>query len=171
MTDLQTIPDCNPILEEYRHPEDSQNYEDLSFSRDELAAAMRKNYDDLIAVVAQPAFQEFYFEMMALPQTDRPSFVASNLFDVSVRERRGINVPPGVLVQASAFGDRRPTLFVLKKLLPEKFGASWRNVNLTFDNEFEDSTVPRDQDSAWRDPLPVARQNAALARGEDLQAL
>lgn len=150
---------------------DSELFAGLDFSRTELANVMRAYYDDLIAVVAQEPFQRFYFEMMALPQSERPKFIASHLFDPIGRASRGIHIPGDVLLQTSAFGDRRPTLFALKKMLPEKFSVAWENVNLTFDNEYDDSTVPRDPEGAWRAPLPVALQNAMLSRGEDLQSL
>ena len=149
----------------------SDLYADLDFSRADLANVMRSYYDDLIAVVGQAAFQVFYYEMMALPRTQRPGFIATNLFDPIARSKRGIQIPDDVLLQTSAFGDRRPTLFALKKMLPEKFDVAWENVNLTFDNEYDDATVPRDPEGAWRAPLPVALQNAMLSRGEDLQAM
>jgi hypothetical protein len=149
----------------------SELFEGLDFSRTELANVMRAYYDDLIAVVAQEPFRRFYFEMMALPQSERPRFIADHLFDPTGRASRGIHIPDDVLLQTSAFGDRRPTLFALKKMLPEKFTVAWENVNLTFDNEYDDATVPRDPEGAWRAPLPVALQNAMLSRGEDLQSL
>jgi hypothetical protein len=149
----------------------TDNYAGLGFSQAELVHVMRSYYDDLIDVVAQDSFQRFYYEMMALSRVERPNFVATELFDPRGRERRGIHVPDDVLLQTSAFGDRRPTLFAIKKMLPEKFAVAWENVNLTFDNEYEDSTVPRDTEGAWRAPLPVALQNSMLSRGEDLQSL
>jgi hypothetical protein len=167
----QSHAEFNPILEQYRSPDDDQNYETLSFSRLELAAVMRRYYDDLIAVVAQPAFQEFYVEMMALNPSLRPQYVADVMFQKVELERRGIVIPEDILVQTSAFGDRRPTLFALKKLLPEKYTVAWENVNLTFDNEYEDSSVPRTSEAAWRAPLPVALQNEMLASGKDLQSI
>jgi hypothetical protein len=148
-----------------------ENYLGLNFSQANLVAVMRSYYDDLIDVVAQDSFQRFYYEMMALPQVERPDFVATELFDPKGRERRGIDIPDDVLLQTSAFGDRRPTLFAIKKMLPEQFSVAWENVNLTFDNEYVDSTVPRDPEGAWRAPLPVALQNSMLSKGEDLQSL
>lgn len=171
---MQSLTAC-PVLAAPTPPRsvdsDCEIYEGLDFSRTELANVMRAHYDDLIAVVAQEPFQRFYFEMMALPQAERHSFISDHLFDSKGRASRGIHVPDGVLLQTSAFGDRRPTLFALKKMLPEKFAVAWENVNLTFDNEYDDATVPRDPEGAWRAPLPVALQNAMLSRGEDLQSL
>lgn len=143
-------------------------YPNLDFSRAELAAAMRETYDLLIDFVSQPPFAAAYREMLALAPVDRPAFVNAVFLNRDELERRGVSIPDGVLVQASAFGDRRPTLFAVKKFLPERFHAAWENVNLTFDNEYEDEDVSRDPAKAWRKPLPVVVQNGLIATGGDL---
>jgi hypothetical protein len=74
--------------------------------------------------------------------------------------KRGVERPPDLLIQRSAFGDRRPTLFCVKKWLPPDM--FWENVNITFDNEFDDNAIPRDE-SAWRAPVPVALQHEYLS--------
>lgn len=151
-------------------PEQTASYPNLPFGRSELAAAMRSTYDELIAFVSQPAFRAVYREMREVPASERPSFVNKVLLDRDELERRGVTIPPGVLVQTSAFGDRRPTLFSVKKFLPEKFHAAWENVNLTFDNEYEDDEVSRDPKMAWRKPLPVSLQNRLIASDANLDA-
>jgi len=148
----------------------TDHYANLSFGRNELTAAMRSTYDELIAFVSQPAFRTVYAEMLGLPASERPTFVNRVLLDRDELERRGVTIPPGVLVQTSAFGDRRPTLFAVKKFLPEKFHAAWENVNLTFDNEYEDHEVSRDPKMAWRKPLPVTFQNSLIASNANLDA-
>lgn len=132
---------------------------------------MRQTYDELIAFVTTPAFSAIYAELMSLPREDRPSFIARVLLQPESLRERGVNVPDGILIQTSAFGDRRPTLFVVKKFLPPEFHGAWENVNITFDNFYEDRDVSRAPDSAWRPPLPVALQNAAIAAGIDLNLL
>ena len=109
--------------------------------------------------------------MMALAPEKRPAFVHRVWLDPEERERRGIRHSEGILVQTSAFGDRRPTLFVVKKFLPEKYHVVWENVNWTFNNEFREEEVPTDPDSAWRMPLAVAAQNALIANKIDLQSM
>lgn len=141
----------------------TDHYPNLSFGRAELEAAMRSTYDELIAFVSQPSFRAIHAEMYALPPSERPSFVNRVLLNPAELERRGVTIPLGVLIQTSAFGDRRPTLFAVKKFLPERFHAAWENVNLTFDNEYEDHEVSRDPKMAWRKPLPVAEQNKLIA--------
>jgi hypothetical protein len=146
-------------------------YPGLDFSREELSAAMREAYDDLIDFVTSPAFKATCLELMSSPRQQRPAFVAKVILLPEELAKRGVHIPDGILIQTSAFGDRRPTLFVVKKFLPPKFHRVWENVNITFDNEFADDEVSRDPRACWRPPLPVAVQNAALAAGIDLESL
>ena len=84
---------------------------------------------------------------------------------------RSIKRPENILIQRSAFRDRRPTIFVVKRFLPEEFSNVWQNVNITFDNQFIESTVKRDPEISWRKPLPVSDQAAAMARRDALEQL
>jgi hypothetical protein len=149
----------------------SAKYHGLDFGRDELTAVMRKTYDEIIDFVATPTFKAFHKELMSLLPKDRPAFVTRVLFEPHELDKRGIVVPEGILIQTSAFGDRRPTLFAVKKLLPNKYHGVWENLNLTFDNEFKDEEVSRAPQKAWRPPLPVALQNALIANGADLESV
>ncbi len=146
-------------------------YESLHYSRQELAAVMRRTYDRIIAFVTTPAFQSVVAEMGALPVTQRPQFVQSVLLDDEALAARGVEVPSDMLIQRSAFGDRRPTLFVVKKFLPDEYSDVWQNVNITFDNEFLDEAVSRDPELCWRPPLPVPAQSDAMSAGLTLEQL
>jgi hypothetical protein len=146
-------------------------YPGLDFDREELAAVMRQTYDELIAFVTTPAFVALHDHMMALDPKDRPGFVTSVVMNRDELSKWDIVVPDGILIQTSAFGDRRPTLFAVKKFLPRKYHVVWENLNWTFDNDREKLNVPRSLDKAWRPPLPVVLQNRLMANGEDLQAV
>lgn len=146
-------------------------YDGLEFDQAELAAAMSANYQDILEFITQPVFQAMFAEMMALPPARRPAYVSDVWLEPLELERRGLHVPEGILIQTSAFGDRRPTLFVVKKFLPEKYHSAWENVNWTFNNDFKDEDVPRDPESSWRMPLTVSVQNALLAGGIDLASV
>lgn len=148
-----------------------KNYDDLDFNQVELMCAMREAYDDIIAFVTTSSFVAFYEEMMSLDQTERPGLISRVLFQPDELRRRGILVPDGILIQTSAFGDRRPTLFAVKKMMPEKYSMVWENMNLTFNNEFNDSEVSKSIENAWRPPLPVALQNQLLADGKELESV
>ncbi len=146
-------------------------YPDLDFDRDELSRAMREGYDDIIEFITRPAFQALYAELMALPAAERPGFVTSVILNPEQLAARGIEVPDGILIQASAFGDRRPTLFAVKKFLPKKFHKAWENVNWTFSNDFDLDDIRSDPANAWRPPLPVNLQNALMSSGRDLESV
>jgi hypothetical protein len=149
----------------------TDNYRDLDFGPEELSSVMRETYDELIEFVTTPGFRAMHRELMSLPPPERPAFVGRIIMQPFELGRRGIQVPEGILIETSAFGDRRPTLFVVKKYLPARYRGAWENVNITFDSEYEDAKVSRDPMDAWRPPLPVALQNAALAGDIDLEAL
>jgi hypothetical protein len=146
-------------------------YDRLGFTRDELRVVMRDLWDELIAFVTTPSFTAVVTELMALPRAERPGYVARVLLRPEELARRGVEIPEGVLIQTSSFGDRRPTLFVVKKFLPAKYHGAWENLNITYDNEYDDHEVTRDPEAAWRRPLDVALQNVALAGDVDLEAL
>lgn len=147
------------------------NYPGLDFDEQELRTAMRQTYDDIIDFVRTPEFRQFYDEMMRLRPSDRVEFVGRILFDSAELDRRGISIPEGLQIQLSAFGDRRPTLFAIKKLMPEKYQLVWENMNITINNEFDDNAVSRSIENAWRPPLLVAVQNRAIASGDDLEGI
>lgn len=146
-------------------------YPGLDFDREELSAAMRQNYDRIIAFVTTPEFKALHQELRSLPPTDRPNFVKAVILQPPELAKRGIVVPDDFLIQTSAFGDRRPTLFAVKIFLPSKFHEAWENTNLTFDNEYEDEQVSRDPERAWRPPLPVELQNSLISKGADLDSV
>ena len=149
---------------------DDAPYPNLDFTPRQLRHAMRAACDELIAFVTSKPFARFYRALMALPPSDRPAFVARALFSEEGLCEWRIVIPDGILIQTSAFGDRRPTLFAVKKMMPDRFHCVWENMNLTINNEFKEDDVPTDADSAWRAPLPVRLQNSLIAKGVDLQS-
>lgn len=149
----------------------ADNYPGLDFGSDELRLVMRRTYDELIAFSATPGFRKLHFELMDKPVKDRMAFVLDVILSEEERRNRGVETPEGILFQTSAFGDRRPTLYVIKKFLPERYHGAWENVNITFDNPYTDEEVSRDPAMAWRAPLPVALQSMALSRSIPLDRL
>jgi hypothetical protein len=147
----------------------ADRYQHLRYGQQELAHVMRKTYDDLIAFVTTREFKSIMDELSEVGSQERPAFVLSVLLDKEELSRRGVHVPEGILIQRSAFGDRRPTLFCVKKYLPKEYSDVWQNVNLTFDERFSDDSVSRAPEIAWRPPLPVHFQAQAMANGESLE--
>ncbi len=136
----------------------------------EIRSTLRAAYDDLIEFAATDAFQTLLAEMYSLPPSDRPFFVDTIVLNEQIMRDRGIVPPEGILIQRSAFGDRRPTLFCIKKFIPEELQSHWQNANITFDNLVSDQEVPRDE-RAWRPPLPFELQQALTAGLIDESAL
>lgn len=136
----------------------ARNAEDYQHLRE----VCRTEYDRLIDFITTDDFKVTYEELMALPPVERPQFVVDVFLDDAELEKRGIHRPSDLLILRSAFGDRRPSLFCVKKWLPPELHMFWENVNVTFDNEFEDEEIPKDE-RAWRPPLPVALQHEYLS--------
>jgi hypothetical protein len=146
-------------------------YQHLPYGQDELTQAMRAAYDDLIDFVTTPEFRAIMKEFGELQSRERPAFVLSVLLNKEELAKRGVHKPDDILIQRSAFGDRRPTLFCVKKYLPQKYADVWQNVNLTIDNQFVDESVSRAPEISWRQPLPVDVQAEAIASGLDLEKI
>ena len=132
----------------------------------DLYNVMREYYDKLIDFVCDTPFKEVVDEMYALPPKARPEFVKSVILNQDALEQRGIIKPEDIVIQRSAFGDERPTLFVLKAYLPRDHQVAWQNVNITFDQEHEGAII-LDEEKAWRPPLPVPVQAALQALGKN----
>ena len=136
-------------------------YDRLGFTPNEIHAAARRTYDELIDFVTTPAFRAVAEELESLPEADRPDCVWNVLMDEVELTRRGVEVPNGVLVQRSTIGDRRTKVFCVKKYLPERVHAVSQKVNIG-----SDSTPPEqipDDDAAWGEPLPGEMQALAIA--------
>jgi hypothetical protein len=146
-------------------------YPHLTYGQDELGQVMRAAYADLIDFVTTPEFEAIMQEFGKIRSYERPSFVSSVLLNKEELAKRGVHTPEDILIQRSAFGDRRPTLFCVKKYLPEKYADVWKNVNLTIDNRFADKSVSREPEMAWREPLPVDMQAEAIAAGVNLESI
>jgi hypothetical protein len=147
----------------------SSGYDFLTYSQPDLKAVMREYYDKIIDFVTTDAFKELMLEMSALSPYERPKFVADVLINKDELKSRGVLVPDGILIQRSAFGDRRPTLFAVKHFLPDGYSDVWQNVNITFDNEYLDSNVSRDRETCWREPINPADQACLMAQGQALE--
>ena len=144
-------------------------HEKLEFSRDELKQAMREGYDDLIAFFLSEQFQAVWSELRELPRIARYKFIKEILLNPERLQREyGVHIPDGIMIQRSAFGDGRPTLFCMKKYLPEKFHSVWENVNLTFDEKYADEEVSRAPEKAWQAPVMPDVQALLVAAGVPL---
>jgi len=130
----------------------------------QMREAMRQGYDDLIAFAQTEGFQSLVMDLFERPRHERPTFVKDVILNPTALAERGLVVPDGILVQRSSFGDRRPTLFCIKKFLPKHLQLPWQNVNLTVDDIYDDDAVPRDR-RAWRSALSFDMQAAMIGAG------
>jgi hypothetical protein len=127
-----------------------------------VRSEMLAGYERLITFTESPPFQALLSELYSRPPTERPAFVVNVILDSQAREARGVFVPDDILVLRSAFGDRRPTLFCLKKYLSADLHRYWQNVNITFDNP-DSAGIASNEAHAWRKPLSAGIQAAVVA--------
>ena len=134
-----------------------------NFCKETLLSAMKSGYRELLDFACKPEFQALLDELYSLAPHERIAFVNSVVLEPKQMAERGLEPPLGILIQRSSFGDRRPTLFCIKKYIDERLQTHWQNVNITFDNLYEDADIPRDH-AAWRRPLPFELQQALVAK-------
>lgn len=142
---------------------------DDGITQEELYEVMRGIYDELIDFVDQQAFRTVVEELYSLRLDKRPSFVRAVLLNPAEMRARGVELREDILILRSAFGDRRPTLFCVKKWLPVRYHRYWQNCNTTFDNPIGDD-VPTGE-AAWRKPLPADVQALVIASGLSAEKL
>lgn len=83
-------------------------------------------------VESQP-FRALLNDLYRQPAHERREFVNRVVLDEGELARRGVVVPRNLVIQRSAFKDKRPTLFCVTEKLPE--GCAWNKATFTFDNE------------------------------------
>jgi len=93
---------------------------------------VRSKLSEISSFVATEEFQELLQDLYASPPAERARFVADVVMSEQARISRGIEIPAGLAIQRSSFGDGRPTLFCVSTELPS--GYPWRKVTITFDN-------------------------------------
>lgn len=94
---------------------------------------IREGIEEIGRFVAREEFQGLLAEMYALPPERRPEFVARVVLDPAEVRARGIQVPADMSLLRSTFGDGRPTLFCVSKLVPLAY--PWHRVTVTFDSK------------------------------------
>ena len=98
---------------------------------EKLAEAIDEGLAAIGRFVDSESFKAALAEMWALPAEDRAGFVGDVLLSHDALAERGITVPPGLQIQRSSFGDRRPTLFCVTQAMT---GKPFKKLTITFDN-------------------------------------
>lgn len=132
----------------------------------ELRSCVKSEYKKLLDFVYTAEFQGLLKEMYDLAEDKRPDFVNQIVLNQDELAKRGIEPPEDFIIARSSFGDRRPTLFSVRVLLPKKFREHWKNVNITFDNQNDWRDFPADR-SAWRRPLDYDSLFDFIKTGEE----
>lgn len=99
----------------------------------DVAANIAHALRGVIEFVDTEPFQGVIRELRSLAPAERFEYVRSVLLVSDELAKRGVIVPPQLLIQRSAFKDGRPTLFCVSKDLHGS--PPWHKVTITFDNE------------------------------------
>ncbi|WP_144750649.1 hypothetical protein [Curtobacterium pusillum] len=99
--------------------------------RDAVRHEARAGLEAIRDFITNDAFIRVLGELYDHAPEDRDAYVRSVLLDPEALRARGVIVPEGIKVQRSQFGDRRPTIFCVTKLMRDGV----RKVTYTFDNE------------------------------------
>ena len=121
----------------------------------------KQGYDEIIHFVTTPEFNSVYKELMGLAVNDRPEFVVNVLLNDIALQNRGVNRPQDLFIMRTAFGDKRPALFCVKKWLSRDLNIVWENVNITFSNNSKEKVL--EEENVLRSPVPVAIQHEYLS--------
>lgn len=91
----------------------------------------REGLEDIRDFITTDQFISVLGELYDHAPQDRDRFVREVLLDTGQLAERGIEVPEQIKIQRSQFGDQRPTIFCVTKLMSDGV----RKVTYTFDND------------------------------------
>lgn len=100
-------------------------------TRDAVQKEAREGLEEIRDFIITDEFISLLGKLYDLPPEDRDSYVRTILLDPVELRKRGVRTPDGIKIQRSQFGDHRPTIFCVTKLMSDGV----RKVTYTFDNE------------------------------------
>lgn len=100
-------------------------------TREAVQKEAREGLEEIRDFITTDEFVSLLGELYDLPPEDRDNYVRTVLLDADELRKRGIRTPDGIKIQRSQFGDHRPTIFCVTKLMSDGV----RKVTYTFDNE------------------------------------
>ncbi len=106
-------------------------------TREAVRVEAREGLEKIRDFVTTDAFIRLLGELYDRDQEDRDAFVRQVLLDGDQLHKRGITVPEDIKIQRSQFGDQRPTIFCVTKLMSDGI----RKVTYTFDNNLNMATA------------------------------
>jgi Tol biopolymer transport system component len=102
-----------------------------TLTREALRTEARAGLEQIRDFITTDAFITVLGDLYALAPEDRDAYVRRVLLDPGQLAARGIVAPDGIKVQRSQFGDHRPTIFCVTKLMSDGV----RKVTYTFDSD------------------------------------
>jgi hypothetical protein len=106
----------------------------VDISTIDLGLIMKEILQEIYDFVSRREFQLVLRDLYSLPVEERANFVETVLLNKEILKKGGVIAPDGLVIQRSVFGDGRPTLFCVSKLLPERYWHYWKKLTITFDN-------------------------------------
>lgn len=100
-------------------------------TREAVQQEARAGLEQIRDLITTDEFVKVLVELYDLDPADRDEYVRKVLLDPVEVAERGISVPDGVKIQRSQFGDQRPTIFCVTKLMSDGV----RKVTYTFDSD------------------------------------
>lgn len=100
-------------------------------TREAVREEARAGLEAIRDFITRDEFIRVLGELYDTEPTERDTFVRTVLLNPSALQARGVIVPDGIRIQRSQFGDDRPTIFCVTKLMSDGV----RKVTYTFDNE------------------------------------
>jgi hypothetical protein len=94
---------------------------------------LQESLDAIATFVTSEPFLRVMREFADVPRAQRHDFVRRVLINRDAMAQRGVQVPQDLIIQRTAFEDRRPTIFAVVKHLPEP----GKKVTVTFDEGWE----------------------------------
>lgn len=100
---------------------------------EDIASIIREGIEEICRFVQITPFVALLDDLYARSGAERWQFVDDVILDDKERTYRGVSVPDDLMIQRSVFGDGRPTLFCVTKVVPLAY--PWQKVTITFDDE------------------------------------
>lgn len=119
------------------YPEVEEDAPVPPLTREVVQREARQGLEEIRDFITASPFIAVLGELYDLAPEHRDAFVRSVLLDAEELARRGIDTPTGLKIQRSQFGDHRPTIFCVTKLLSDNV----RKVTYTFDSDTAPTTA------------------------------
>lgn len=113
------------------YPQVEEDSEVLPLTREAVQVEARAGLEEIRDLITTDEFISLLGELYDNAPEDRDAFVRKVLLDPAELANRGIKVPAGIKIQRSQFGDYRPTIFCVAKVMSDGV----RKVTFTFDSE------------------------------------